>query len=288
MKITYPECQIEISTDEIIDLMDHFVERTKSRKHENPKEPDNHEEDPAPTFEPGGFVPDDGQPAPNPYPNLTDHEAIIPRDTGFQDLIMQGLKEAEAQGKLPEVIPTDESTSSSKDDSMKEEGTPAESTRPRKAHRRMNPDNESKKVDVLFDDYGWKTFNSVSEAAKAIDARVNHLNHALLNDKTCNGHHVRYHAPDPAPGMELPPAKRPAYSARKVDVQAADGSWTTFDTVTAAASHLGVKAAAMSLACRNEKKVKGYAVRYHSDMDNIMNEIKESDKKPYQTTPPVR
>lgn len=285
MKITYPECQIEISTEEIIDLLDHFVERTKSRKHENPKEPDNHEEDPAPTFEPGGIIStDDDMPEPKPYPNLTDHEAIIPRGTGFQDFIMQGLKEAEAQGKLPEVkIPTEEEPAPVPVEIPIERKNESAKTSPKK-----KASSKPQKVDVLFDDYGWKTFNSVSEAAKAIDARVNHINHALLNDKTCNGHHVRYHAPNPAPGMELPPAKRPAYSARKVDVQAADGSWTTFDTVTEAASHIGVKAAAMSLACRNEKKVKGYAVRYHSDMDNIMKEIKESDKKPYQTTPPVR
>ena len=131
MKITYPECQIEISTDEIIDLLNHFVESTSSRQHEiqedpsvestssrqheSTEEPDNHEEDPAPTFEPGGFVPDDEQPAPKPYPNLTDHEAIVQHSEGFLSFIKQGLEEAEAQGRLPEEltqveIPKEENT----------------------------------------------------------------------------------------------------------------------------------------------------------------------------------
>lgn len=203
MKITYPECQIEISTKEIIDLLDyfreikpstevkierkeleemmnrHFVERTKSRKHENPKEPENHEEEPAPTFEPGGFVPDDEQPAPKPYPNLTDNEAIVQRGEGFMHFIKQGLEDAEAQGKLPEVkIPTEE-----------EPATTENKKEP--AKRKTN----AKKVQVLFEN-GWKTFNSISQAAKAIDARLNHLSHALLNGKTCNGHQVRYADPE--------------------------------------------------------------------------------------------
>ena len=235
MKITYPECQIEISTKEVIDLLDyfreikpstevkierkeleemmnrHFVERTKSRKHENPKEPENHEEEPAPTFEPGGFVPDDEQPEPKPYPNLTDHEAIVQRGEGFKDLIMQGLKEAEAQGKLPEMqIPTEE------------EPSPVEipierKNKSTKTSPKKKASGKPKKVQVLFET-GWKTFSSISQAAKAIDARLNHLSHALLNGKTCNGHQVRY----------------------------------------------------------------------HSEMDDIMAEIKERDRQPYQPSKPVR
>ncbi len=108
MKITYPECQIEISTEEIIDLMDHFVERTSARKHESTNECNKRQEE---QFEPGGIInTDDGMPEPKPYPNMLDHEAIIQRKySGFYDIIKKVLEEAEAQGKLPEVkIPTEE------------------------------------------------------------------------------------------------------------------------------------------------------------------------------------
>ena len=113
MKITYPECQIEISTEEIIDLLDHFVERTSARQHVSTKKPDMPDEEPAPTFEPGGIIStDDDMPAPKPYPNLTDHEAIVQRGEGFLNFIKQGLEDAEAQGKLPEMqIPTEEEPS---------------------------------------------------------------------------------------------------------------------------------------------------------------------------------
>lgn len=162
MKITYPECQVEITAEEFITVIDHFTTKVTCNTE--------------PTFEPGGIVgTGDDMPEPRPYPSLTDHEAIIQRGTGFQDLIMQGLKEAEAQGKLQGVqIPTEE------------EPAPTENKK-EPAKRKTN----AKKVQVLFEN-GWKTFNSISQAAKAVDARLNHLSHALLNGKTCNGHQVRY------------------------------------------------------------------------------------------------
>lgn len=162
MKITYPECQVEITAEEFITVIDHFTTKVTCNTE--------------PTFEPGGIVgTGDDMPEPMPYPSLTDHEAIIQRGTGFQDLIMQGLKEAEDQGKLQGVqIPAEE------------EHAPTENKK-EPAKRKTN----SKKVQVLFEN-GWKTFNSISQAAKAIDARLNHLSHALLNGKTCNGHQVRY------------------------------------------------------------------------------------------------
>lgn len=285
MKITYPECQIEISTEEFIDLMDYFEDR-------EPKVECRHRFGPLNYKKPELHIPVISEEDKKEIDELMqkhfqESNLQLLRQTdptrkgeGIEPLITKNpATEFEPGGFVPEN--PDEGCIVKGETVKKGVGLP-------KLVKDAIEEKQPKKVDVLFDDYGWKTFNSVSEAAKAIDARINHLNHALLNDKTCNGHHVRYHAPDPASGMELPPAKRPAYSARKVDVQAADGSWTTFDTVTEAASHLGVKAATMSLACRNEKKVKGHAVRYHSDMDDTMNEIKESDKKPYQTTPPVR
>lgn len=144
MKITYPECQIEISVGEVIELNNYYEEQKtvitcrppelqglkpvdfkhfglteESKKwleetlkgslgklhkqlldstdpnrhgdgiehliHEEPapesQDPElEPEEDPTPTFEPGGIISSgDDMPKPKPYPNLTDHEAIIPR-----------------------------------------------------------------------------------------------------------------------------------------------------------------------------------------------------------------
>ncbi len=98
MKITYPECQVEITAEEFITVIDYFTTKVTSNTE--------------PTFEPGGFVPDDEQPAPKPYSNLTDNEAIVQRGEGFMQFIKQGLVDAEAQGKLPEVkIHTEEEPS---------------------------------------------------------------------------------------------------------------------------------------------------------------------------------
>lgn len=171
MKITYPECQIEISTEEIIDLLNHFIESTSSRQHEIQEDPTvestssrQHEstevrkslykticcpecghkfKEEVPDFMDGEFATEcpncgtrisgvragneivimtlppkeqeDEQPAPKPYPNLTDNEAIVQRGEGFLQFIKQGLEEAEAQGKLPEElthveIPKEENT----------------------------------------------------------------------------------------------------------------------------------------------------------------------------------
>lgn len=74
------------------------------------------------------------------------------------------------------------------------------------AKRKMKPKSNSKAVDVLIEDR-WKTFGSISQAAAAIGTKLNHLSHALLTGKTCNGHQVRY-ATDgqdqPEPTMEEP------------------------------------------------------------------------------------
>ena len=173
MKITYPECQIEISTEEIIDLLNHFIESTSSRKHVSTKEPDMSDE----------------QPAPKPYPNLTDQEAIIKHPQGFQDLILRGLEEAEAQGKLPEELTHVEIP--------KEENTPVEIPIERKneSTKKKKASSKPKKVEILFTT-GWETFDSVSEAAKAIGVNYKTFYHNLTHGKPCKKHQVRYANPE--------------------------------------------------------------------------------------------
>ena len=212
MKITYPECQIEISTEEIIDLLNHFVESTSSRQHEIQEDPSiestssrQHEstevrkslykticcpecghkfKEEVPDFMNGEFATicpncgtrisgvragneivimtlppkeqEDEQPAPKPYPNLTDNEAIVQHGEGFLHFIKQGLEEAEAQGKL--------------------------SSKPQK-------------VEILFET-GWKTFDSVSEAAEALGVNYKTFYHNLTHGKPCKKHQVRYANPE--------------------------------------------------------------------------------------------
>jgi len=309
MTITYPECQIELEVDEAIELMD-YMERKEPVIQCRP--PELHGLDPV-EFKHFGLDDDAKK-----WLEETVQDSF---NKIHQQLLEQTDPNRHGDGILPlikeEPLPEFDPTQQREDDPLAgvsfEDPNPEPDfepggfvpENPNEGHlvegetvkkgvglpepvKKALKEKQTKKIDVLFDDYGWKTFNSVSEAAKAIDARLNHFNHALLNNTTCNGHHVRYHATEPAPGTELPPAKHPAYSARKVDVQAEDGSWSTFDTVTLAAFHLGVTAATVSLACRKERKVKGHAVRYHDDTDDIMAEIEASNKKPYQPTPPVR
>lgn len=172
MKITYPECQVEITAEEFITVIDHFTTKVTCNT--------------AHTFEPGGFVPDDEQPAPKPYPNLTDNEAIVQRGEGFMQFIKQGLEDAEAQGKLPEVkIPTEEVPA------------PVEIPKERKneSTKKKKASGKPKKVEILFTT-GWKTFDSVSEAAKAIGVNYKTFYHNLTHGKPCNGHQVRYADPE--------------------------------------------------------------------------------------------
>lgn len=301
MKITYPECQIEISVDEVIELNNYYEE---NKPVITCRPPELHGLNPV-DFDKFRLNVKDKEWMEETlkdclgklYKQLLD--STDPNRHGDGDGIEHLIHEEPApESQDPELEPEEDHTPSFEPGGFvpenPNEGRLVEGETVKKGVGLPEPvkkalkEKQTKKVDVLFDDYGWKTFNSVSEAAKAIDARLNHFNHALLNNKTCNGHHVRYHATEPAPGTELSPAKHPAYSARKVDVQAEDGSWSTFDTVTLAAFHLGVTAATVSLACRKERKVKGHAVRYHNDTDEIMAEIEASNKKPYQPTPPVR
>lgn len=248
MKITYPECQIELTAEELIVLMGRI--------------------------------------------NLYEAGARL-----VQLIESYKLDADENPGQQPEPV------------SYPKEEEPAPVESKKKTPKRKPADNP-KKVDVLFES-GWTTFNSVSAAAKAIDARINHLNHALLNGKTCNGYPVRYteDAPTFEPGGIIgPETEQPASGetvtdghdlphkinntagrgSRKVDVQMKDGNWVTYDTIKDVAAMLGVTSSHICTSIRKEKPVKGHAVRYHEEMDDIMAEIAASNKKPYQTTPPVR
>lgn len=210
MKITYPECQVEITAEEFITVIDHFMTKVTCNTE--------------PTFEPGGIIStDDDMPEPKPYPEAG--EKVIPstsEDGVFLSSAMRRFFESEekrqqmedklteksrqrivdCENTLEEVINGGDTQSITgalaglEDAWLNAETKPVETPEPAPTESKKEPaptkrKTNSKKVQVLFEN-GWKTFSSISQAAKAIDARLNHLSHALLNGKTCNGHQVRY------------------------------------------------------------------------------------------------
>lgn len=120
---------------------------------------------------------------------LLEDEPDSPYDTIEEDLQILAdykMQLSKQQKKNPEekegffdgqeFLPTEEKTKKNPEKSAPEQTTP--------------------KIEVLIDGEGWKVFNDVAEAAKAIDARKEHLLFALKNKKTCNGMQVRYHNPE--------------------------------------------------------------------------------------------
>lgn len=169
---------------------------------------------------------EDPQPEPKPYPQSG--ETVIPNTAEVETFLSSAIRRFfESQEKrlmmedklteqsrqrivdyentLEEVINGDDIDSTKAvlagldeawlhaENEIPNEPAPAESTKERNhdSTKKKKASTKPKKVDILFEN-GWKTFNSISQAAKAIDARLNHLSHALLNGKTCNGHQVRY------------------------------------------------------------------------------------------------
>ena len=203
MKITYPECQIEISTEEVIDLLDYFEDREPKIEcrhgfsHLNYKKPELYKpeiseevkkeieeslreylKERGPAFNPFRSTESDSQPDPNPYPNLTDQEAIIPRqDVGGP------ISSVRFNIGKPNPYPT------------KEVPAPVEIPKECKneSTKKKKASGKPKKVDILFTT-GWKTFDSVSEAAKSIGINYKTFYSNLTHGKPCNGHQVRYHS----------------------------------------------------------------------------------------------
>lgn len=206
MKITYPECQVEITAEELITVIDRLslysagaslvkaIEDIKInlRPEDFPQDGDGEapepkpypsEEEPAPTYEPGGII---GDSSPS-----QSGERIIPG--GLPAAVKEALKH-------PHVV--------------RKKGHNPESTEEAPEKKTVI---KSKSVDILMED-GWVTFETGTKAAKALGVSLAWLSKSLKLGKTCNGHHVRY----------------------------------------------------------------------HSEMDDIMAEIQERNKEPYQTSKPVR
>ena len=201
MKITYPECQIDITAEEVITLIDHFkTEVTHS-------------------IDPGVIInTDDEMPDPKPYP--TPDETIshdTPEDDAIFSAAMRRFFESEEKRQLMEDKLTEQSRQrivdceNTLEDAVN--GGDAESVKSAlagleeawyQAEQEIVPTvpapkpkakgrPKRKKVDVKFET-GWKTFASVSEAAKAIGVNYKTFYYNLTNGQTCNNHQIRFHS----------------------------------------------------------------------------------------------
>lgn len=141
------------------------------------------------------------------------------------------------------------------------------------------PEQNNSKVEVLIDGEGWKTFDCIEQAAKAIDARKEHLLFALENNKTCNGMQVRYYNP----------AKRKSVNTKSVKVEKRskeypDSVIEVYNSIRKCANLNGIGYANLSQQLKKHKKYEfgPYIFKLVASIDDTMKEIKEKNKKPYE------
>jgi len=141
------------------------------------------------------------------------------------------------------------------------------------------PEQTTSKVEVLIDGEGWKTFDDAEQAAKAIDARKEHLLFALENNKTCNGMRVRYYNPD----------KKKSVSTKSVKVEKRskeypDSVIEVYNSIRKCANLNGIGYANLSKQLKEYKKYEcgPYIFKLVDSIDDTMKEIKEKNKKPYE------
>lgn len=208
MKITYPECQIEIDVDEFIELNDYYEELKAVWS-----PPELHGINPV-DFDKFRLNVKDKEwlveALKDSFGKLHKHllDSTDPNTNRHGDGIVHLIhKEPALKSQDPELEPEEDPTPTFEPGGIIGEGeSEPEGEKVIRMSKEMKkavvektpyvgrkkPSGKTKKVDILFES-GWKTFDSVTKGAKAIDARLNHLSYALLNGKTCNGHHVRYH-----------------------------------------------------------------------------------------------
>lgn len=208
MKITYPECQIDITAEEVITLIDHFkIEVTC---------------DIDPSIDRDAIInTDDEMPEPKPYP--APDETISP-DTPEDDAIFSDgarrffeseekrqLMEEKLTEKCKQYIVACENTLkdaingdnadgvtaalTALEEAWEEAWQHAEQIIPTKPAPKPKAKGrpKRKKVDVMFET-GWKTFASASEAAEAIGVNYKTFYHNLTTGKPCKKHQIRFHS----------------------------------------------------------------------------------------------
>lgn len=211
MKITYPECQIEISVDEVIELNNYYEEQKTVI---TGRPPELHGLNPV-DFDKFRLNVKDKEWMEKTlkdslgklHKQLLDSTDPNRHGDGIEHLIHEEpAPESQDQEREPEEDPTPTFEPGGIISEGESEPEGEKVIRMSKEMKkaivektpyvgRKKPSGKAKKVEVLFET-GWKTFGSLTAAATAIDARLNHLSHALLNGKPCNGHQVRYADPE--------------------------------------------------------------------------------------------
>lgn len=213
MKITYPECQIEISVDEVIELNNYYEEQKTVI---TCRPPELHGLNPV-DFDKFSLNVKDKEWLEETLKDSLGklHKQLLdstdPNRHGDGDGIEHLIHEEPApESQDPELEREEDPTPTFEPGGIIGEGeSEPEGEKVIRMSKEMKkaivektpyvgrkkPSGKAKKVDVLFET-GWKTFGSLTAAAKAINARLNHLSHALMTGKTCNGHHVRYSNPE--------------------------------------------------------------------------------------------
>ncbi len=172
MKITYPECQIDISVEEVITLIDHVNKGSRPMTVAEMAEE---------LLKPQGTIGPDFDPM---FPIVK-----VPHVPELEEDPIPGPEpEPKPKEKIPQVKKAKKKTKLA--DIPFRMGKVERDDEPVEKPKRKSSGN-GKAVQVLFDN-GWKTYKTISKAAEAIGTKLNHLSHALLNGKTCNGHQVRY------------------------------------------------------------------------------------------------
>jgi hypothetical protein len=232
MIITYSECQIEITAEEVITLIDHFkTEVTTNVTH---------------SIDPGVIInTDDEMPEPKPYPKPD--ETISP-DTPEDYAIFSAAARRFSESEEKRLLMEDKLTEKGKQYIVACENTLEEAINGGHA--------ESVKSALVGLDEAW--YQAEQEIVPIM--------------------------PAPKPKAKGRPKRK------KVDVKFETG-WKTFASASEAAEAIGVNYKTFYHNLTTGKPCKKHQIRFHSDMDEIneiMAEIEERNRKPYQTTPPVR
>ena len=137
------------------------------------------------------------------------------------------------------------------------------------------------KVEVLIDGEGWKQFEDIDKAAKAIDARKEHLLFALENDKTCNGMQVRYYNPKKKKAVSTKYTKTKVKKCRK---EHPDKVIEIYDSISKCAKLNNLKYANLFQQLKKHKKYEYglYVFQLTEEIDDTMEEIEKKSKEPYE------
>lgn len=136
-------------------------------------------------------------------------------------------------------------------------------------------------IEILIDGDGWKQFNNIDEAAKAIDARKDHLLFALENNKTCNGMHVRYYNSKKKKAVSTKYNKVKVNKCRK---EHPDKVIEVYDSISKCAKLNNLKYANLFQQLKKHKKYEYglYVFQLTEEIDDTMEEIKKKNKEPYE------